>query len=205
MNASSNHDQGGDNEQDAISASSRDADGGSINQDRLSQHPSEPRQRDEANTPETAESDSDELQAREAGEIRRPEADREELIEEVAARAAATMLHLERHESYSGLLPDGENWHKYEPETKERILRMSESFTTDESGRRDRIVDAQITEAPKGRRTASWMMGGAFACSLASKWLFDDTALALGFLALPVIWGVISFLPKRQPKPNEDD
>lgn len=56
-----------------------------------------------------------------------------------------------REESFSGHLPRPDHWDRCGPE---RIVRMAEVPTTDESARRDRLVDAEFAEAPESRSAA---------------------------------------------------
>lgn len=104
-------------------------------------------------------------------------------------------------ESFSGLLPHPDHWERYGPEWQERVARMSESYTTDESARRDRIVAAQIKEAGQSRRAALAVIFGAFVGSIVSAGIFDNTVLAVAFIAVPVMQGAREFL--RSPRQVE--
>lgn len=96
-------------------------------------------------------------------------------------------------ESFSGLIPHPDDWDRYGDQWHDRIVCMSEAFTTDESRRRDQIVTGMVAEAPKARRNALWL--GALSMSLAfvSGTVFDSPVVACAFLALPVMSMVQSF------------
>lgn len=80
------------------------------------------------------------------------------------------------------------------------MIRMSEAFTTDESARRDRIVDAEIAEAPKGRRNALWIMGACLVGAAVSLFVFNNNWGAGIFLAVPVATIVRDFIRGRSGK-----
>lgn len=63
-----------------------------------------------------------------------------ELVEEIAERVSSLLV---ASSSYSGAVPQAPDFYQYEEADRERILRMSEATRTDESKRRDKIVDAQ--------------------------------------------------------------
>lgn len=92
--------------------------------------------------------------------------------------------------SYSGLLPQPGHFERYDADTRERILRMSESYTTDESSRRDKLIDAEVKEARVGRRTATCMFFVAmvltFVTVLLAPVLGFNPWVGTVFLALPV-------------------
>ena len=62
---------------------------------------------------------------------------------------------------------------------------MSESFTTDESARRDRLVDAEVREAPRGRWMAFILTALCIACAAATI-LVTRNGWGTAFLALPI-------------------
>ncbi|MCT1867738.1 hypothetical protein M3B90_09385 [Dermabacter sp. p3-SID358] len=78
---------------------------------------------------------------------------------------------------------------------------MSESFTSDESSRRDRIVDATITETPRARRTGALLaiaaMAGAVTCAV-----LNQPWVAAAFLAMPVMNMVSKYFPERRDGPH---
>ncbi len=74
---------------------------------------------------------------------------------------------------------------------------MSEAYTTDESSRRDRMVDAEITEAPKGRNNAFVIMLASLACAAVSVFFFQSTVAAGVFLAVPLASVVRDFIQGR--------
>lgn len=75
---------------------------------------------------------------------------------------------------------------------------MSEAFTTDESRRRDRLVDAEIAEAPRGRRMAFWIMVLCLVGAGVALFLFKNNVGAGIFLAVPVVTVVRDFIRGRQ-------
>lgn len=127
----------------------------------------------------------------------------EERQEKIIQAAVQAVIALERSESYSGLLPHPEHWDKFDPETRERILRMSEAYTTDESARRDRIVDAEISEAPKGRRNALLIMLVSLVCAAISVFVFSNNVAAGIFLAVPLVAVVRDFIQGRRSQSDD--
>ena len=98
------------------------------------------------------------------------------------------------------MLPHPEHWNGYDPSTRERILRMSEAYTTDESARRDRLVDAEISEAKAGRRNALWLTMGGLIGAGASILILQNGYGVGGagvFLAIPLASVVRDFIRGR--------
>lgn len=96
--------------------------------------------------------------------------------------------------SYSGPIPDSAEFYNYRAEDRERILRMSEAGSTDESARRDRVVDASIEEMRGGRRMAfSLFLAGMFLAVLTYA-LFGNLFFSAAFLAAPLLSSATSFL-----------
>ncbi len=101
------------------------------------------------------------------------------------------------------MLPHPEHWGQYDEDTRERILRMSEAYTTDESARRDRTTDAEIAEAPKGRRNALWLVSACLVGAMVSILVNPGgmgVAGAAVFIALPVANMVRDFIQGRNGK-----
>ncbi|OJU40385.1 MAG: hypothetical protein BGN97_11090 [Microbacterium sp. 69-10] len=77
---------------------------------------------------------------------------------------------------------------------------MSEAFTTDESRRRDQLVDAEISESRNGRRNAFLIMGGSLIAALTSVLTLQNgigvTAAGI-FLAVPVATVIRDFIRGR--------
>ncbi len=74
---------------------------------------------------------------------------------------------------------------------------MSEAFTTDESARRDRLVDAEIREAPKGRQAALTIMVLCLIGAAISVFVFENNIAAGIFLAVPIASIVRDFIRGR--------
>lgn len=106
-------------------------------------------------------------------------------------------------ESFSGLLPHPDHWERYSPEWQERYARMSEAYTTDESKRRDKVVDAQIKEVGRSRRAALSVIYGSFGGSLLALGLFDNTVVAVAFLATGVMQAAREFI--RSPRTGRSE
>ncbi len=106
--------------------------------------------------------------------------------------------------SYRCLLPHPEHGGKFDVSTRERILRMSGAFTTDESARRDRLADAEIVETPKGRRAAVAIMVLCLAAAAASVFVVNNTVAAGIFLAVPVA-SIVRDLIRGRRVPDETE
>lgn len=127
----------------------------------------------------------------------REPSDHEDRVEEVAAAVVSAMSSMSS-ESFSGMLPHPEHWNQYGPEWQERIARMAESYTTDESARRDRVVDGRLKEAGASRRAALLVIFGAFLGAIVTQALFGIAWLSVTFMALPVMQAAREFLSPRQ-------
>lgn len=126
--------------------------------------------------------------------------ERQVQIAVVAARIAARSS-----ESFSGLIPHPDDWDRYGDNWHERIVCMSEAFTTDESRRRDQIVTGMVEEAPKARRNALWLAAMSMILAFASGVLLDSPIVACAFLALPVMSMVQSFMGDRRRAKSKDE
>lgn len=102
------------------------------------------------------------------------------------ARPPTTDVFVARSEAYKGFLPHPELWKEFDETTRERILRVAEAFTTDESARRDRVVDADIRELPEGRQAAVAIVVLCLLAAAVSVFAFDNTIAAGVFLAVPI-------------------
>lgn len=123
---------------------------------------------------------------------------REALIQGLMASGS---LHMSRTEDYSGMIPHPDHWDRFDPGTRERMLRMSEAGTSDESARRDRALDATITETTAGRRNAVLIMLCSLGAALVSVLILRNgmgvTAAGV-FLAVPVASVVRDFIKGRR-------
>lgn len=119
------------------------------------------------------------------------------------AQIVQAVFQAQQSESYSGLLPHPKHWDKFDSETRERILRMSEAYTTDESQRRDRMVDAEIGEAPRGRRNAMTIMYISLVFAAGSVFIVENTVAAGIFLAVPLASVVRDFIQGRSGRSVE--
>lgn len=112
-----------------------------------------------------------------------------EVVEERIATAMVSVM-----KATSGPLPDSDELYKYTPEHQERIFRIAEAPTSDESKRRDKAVDATVKHAD----VTLWLtpallilFGGASFAAFA--WLQNNVA-GVTFLAIPVLRFLGSFV-----------
>jgi len=124
-----------------------------------------------------------------------------ELVEEVAE-----IRELLEMRSYSGPLPEADELYKYEEPHQERIFRIAESFSTDESGRRDRIADAQIAQSNR----AQWITPALlvlFGSAAVVFFALGNTVAGVAFLAMPVLrflgTFISSFALRREGKKED--
>lgn len=89
--------------------------------------------------------------------------------------------------SWSGMLPPPDDFAKYPQAVQERMMRWNDAWTTDESARQDKLVDAQVQQAAKGPRRALIVVLTAFALAAVSQWVFQSTVLAVAFLGAPIL------------------
>jgi len=171
-----------------VSSSARDEKRGSEDQPGLVPENSGAHGRDGADPSDTAESDAELEQADQV-----PIESAEQVVEIVQAVLAS------RSESYTGLLPHPEHWGEFDAATQERILRMTESFTTDESSRRDRMVDSSISESQKGRQNAFVLMFLCVGAALAAQAWFSQLWLSIAFLSYPIFQAIGMFMPDVRP------
>lgn len=96
-------------------------------------------------------------------------------------------------QSTSGPIPSSEDLYSYTPEHQERILRMAEGPTSDESERRDRIVDARIAQSARTLWITPLLMLSSFGAAIYSFAMIENNIAGLAFLAVPVFKFVGSF------------
>lgn len=97
------------------------------------------------------------------------------------------------HAGYRGALPPPNLYHQFSPDTRERILRMAEAFTSDESRRQDRLVDAEIEQAKKSPTRTFAFFGLCVVLAMACVVLGDTLAAGL-FVGVPVLMFLTSQL-----------
>lgn len=61
---------------------------------------------------------------------------------------------------WSGMLPIPDEYNKYDSDTRERICRWNDSFTTDESARQDRLVDNEIKQQDRAHLSLGLLKSG---------------------------------------------
>lgn len=125
---------------------------------------------------------------------------KEALIERLITTGS---LQMSRTEDYSGLIPHPDHWDRFDDQTRERMLRMSEASTSDESARRDRALEATISETTAGRRNAMLIIIISLSCALTSVLILRNgigVASAGIFLAIPVATVVRDFIRGRKHK-----
>ena len=86
----------------------------------------------------------------------------------------------------SGPIPRAADLYEYTTEHQERILRMSEAPTTDESRRRDEVTQARIAQSKSAQWLTPAMLFACVACALVTFGWFRNTIGGVAFLALPV-------------------
>jgi len=102
---------------------------------------------------------------------------------EVATREAVSVI----GESFSGPVPQAKDLLEYTPEQQERILRMAEAPRTDESARRDRVVDAGIASNKRSAFIQPALFVVCLALSAVSFWVFNNAFAGSVFLGYPVL------------------
>ncbi|MCI9856785.1 hypothetical protein [Microbacterium proteolyticum] len=124
-----------------------------------------------------------------------------ELVEDIAE-----IRELLEMRSYSGPLPEADELYKYTESHQERIFGIAESFSTDESGRRDRIADAQIAQSNR----AQWITPVLlilFGSAAVVFFAVGNTLAGIAFLAMPVLrflgTFISSFALRREGKKED--
>lgn len=93
------------------------------------------------------------------------------------------------------------------PDAPERFFKMVEAQTVDPSKRMDKLVDAEISEARKGRISAVTLMVFFFGAAVVFFGLGNNIAGGL-LLSVPVLGFLQSLLPTTRPKrekPSDKD
>lgn len=93
--------------------------------------------------------------------------------------------------SYSGPIPDPQQLYGYNEADRERIFRMSEAHTTDESARRDRIVGAMVRESVSGQWFFAVLFTLMIVAAMLAMWFFQNP----WFAGLFVAGSLVSALP----------
>lgn len=114
-----------------------------------------------------------------------------ELVEEIAERVSNLLV---ASSSYSGAVPQAPDFYEYEEADRERILRMSEATRTDESKRRDKIVDAQTKLAHSSFWVTTSLVVLFAGLSLFSFAVLQNNIAGGIFLSIPVFRFLGSFV-----------
>lgn len=109
--------------------------------------------------------------------------------------------------SMRGPLPPPEILAEYPVETQERILRMAEAGSTDESKRRDQLVGSSTKVAERSQPITLVMYFGALLFAAGTYWAFQNIALSLAFLSVPVfkVIGATVTASIRKRERDEDE
>ena len=89
----------------------------------------------------------------------------------------------------SGPIADAESFYQYKPEHQERLIRMAEAPRTDESRRRDHMVEAQTSLIKRAQWIQTLMLGSCIGLAAVSFWVFSQPWGGF-FLTLPVMQAV---------------
>lgn len=103
-------------------------------------------------------------------------------------------------------MPDSEEMEKFQrlvPDAPERFFAIVESQTVAPSHRMDRLVDAQINEAQKGRQAAVALMVLCMICAVVF-FAVGNLAAGISFLSVPVLGFLKELLPERMPKSKNE-
>lgn len=103
----------------------------------------------------------------------------------------AALMRMGVSESYSGMLPKPDDFNKYPVEVQERMCRWNDAFTTDESKRQDRLVDAEIKQARDGLLVSLVLFLVTIFCALVT-FLATGSSWSFGFLTVPVVSMIVS-------------
>lgn len=142
----------------------------------------------------------DEEESSVEGEIITPDLD-----EEQARKAVDILVARASSKSWSGPMPDSEEMEKFQklvPDAPERFFAIVESQTVAPSKRLDRLVDAQISEAEKGRTAAVGLMLVCIACAIVF-FAVGNVVAGLTFIGVPVLGFLRELLPERGPAKGE--
>lgn len=122
---------------------------------------------------------------------------------DITAQVIATLMQMGVSESYSGMLPKPDDFNKYPSEVQERMCRWNDAFTTDESDRQDRLVDAEIAQAHKGM----WISGVLFMLAMLFTlvaFLVTESQWSFGFLAVPVVSMIVNLFEPIASRSSRD-
>lgn len=127
-----------------------------------------------------------------------------ELIEEQVERAVERYV-----EQYiSGPVPDPQTLSGYTEDHQERIFRMAESFTTDESGRRNTVVGSTTKVAERQQWITPVTLLGAFVFAAGTYAAYQNVVFSALFLSVPVLRvvgsSVATAVRRRQAAPDEE-
>lgn len=89
----------------------------------------------------------------------------------------------------SGPVPRAEEFYLYTGADRERILRIAESFSTDESERLDRVVRAQVKLAQRAQWLQALVTGVCLAAAFATM-VWAHSPWGAFFLAAPIIQAI---------------
>jgi hypothetical protein len=134
-----------------------------------------------------------------------------ELIEDAAEQAAEIVLE-QFERSFSGPVMPADEFYKFLDEDRERVLRISEARTSDESRRLDRLVtmqervtDAQIRMSGRTLWINAVFYGGSVVAVFASYALWQNLALSLIFLGPATVKMIGSSVVAAVRRRRDDD
>lgn len=130
----------------------------------------------------------------------------ESVPEPVRAAVAAVIAQAISHsESWSGLLPRPDSFQKYPEHVQERMMRWNDSFTSDESKRQDKLVDAEIEQARKGPNRALLIVLVGMALAAWAGIGQGNIALAGIFMGAPVLMFAVNLIQTTRSKSSRPE
>lgn len=84
------------------------------------------------------------------------------------------------------MLPRPEDFKNYPPDTRERMCKWNDAFTTDESARQDRLVDNEIKQSKNGLFVSVFLFATCIVCSLLC-FIMTKSPYSFLFLSVPVV------------------
>jgi hypothetical protein len=107
---------------------------------------------------------------------------------------------------WCGRIPSPQDLAAYPEPVQERILSWEDAFSSDESHRQDRYVEAEIAAERRGAIGSMVLFAGCLALAACAFFVKDSVEGALVFVSLPVLGLIGRFLrPLRQTGKRQTD
>lgn len=148
--------------------------------------------------------------SRDSGDSGAPDEDLGELLDAIPEEARSQVVNfvaqaMSATSSWSGLLPRPEVFSQYPMEVQERMMRWNDAWSSDESKRQDKLVEAQIEQARKGPNRSLFVSLFGMALAAIAVFKYNNNIAAGIFLGPPLLLYAGSFVKSARSHSSADE